>query len=141
MFIKVRQHRQLYLLLAHLKSQPLRLPHAFLVQAMPSLAINWEHILIVISILSMFLGNLLAIAQSNLKRLLAYSSIAHIGYTLLGVLAGPYSSQGYSAAMFYISTYVLVAAGAFAIIAIMSRAGLEFDRLQDNRGLNARNPW
>jgi NADH-quinone oxidoreductase subunit N len=110
-----------------------------LVQAMPSLQVNWEHVLMVIAILSMFLGNLLAIAQSNLKRMLAYSSIAHIGYTLLGILAGPNSSEGYSAAMFYISTYVLVAAGAFAIIAIMSRDGIEFDKLDDYRGLNARN--
>lgn len=112
-----------------------------LVQAMPSLAVNWVQILIVISILSMFFGNLLAIAQYNLKRMLAYSSIAHIGYTLLGIIAGPNSSQGYSAAMFYISTYVLVVAGAFAIIALMSRDGEEFDRLEDYRGLNARNPW
>lgn len=112
-----------------------------LVQALPSLQSQWELILIVISILSMFFGNLLAIAQTNLKRMLAYSSIAHIGYALLGILAGPNSSQGYSAAMFYISTYVLVAAGAFAIIAIMSREGFEFDKLNDYRGLNARNPW
>lgn len=112
-----------------------------LVQALPSLQGYWQPILIVISVLSMFLGNLLAIAQSNLKRMLAYSSIAHIGYTLLGIIAGPNSSEGYSAAMFYISTYVLVAAGAFAIIAIMSRAGVELDKLDDYRGLNARNPW
>lgn len=112
-----------------------------LVQAMPSLQTDWIQILIVVSILSMFFGNLLAIAQTNLKRLLAYSSISHIGYTLLGILAGPDSTNGYSAAMFYIATYVLVAAGAFAIIAIMSRDGVEFDRLEDYRGLNARNPW
>ncbi|MBV9575337.1 MAG: NADH-quinone oxidoreductase subunit NuoN [Gammaproteobacteria bacterium] len=112
-----------------------------LVQAMPSLHVNWEHMLILISILSMFFGNLLAIAQTNLKRMLAYSSIAHIGYTLLGLIAGPDSTQGYSAAMFYISTYVLVAAGAFAIIAIMGRGGVEFDKLDDYRGLNARSPW
>ncbi len=111
-----------------------------LVQAMPSLHVDWEAMLIVISILSMFLGNLLAIAQTNLKRMLAYSSIAHIGYTLLGIIAGPDSAQGYSAAMFYISTYVLVAAGGFAIITIMSR-DREFDKLEDYRGLNARNPW
>lgn len=113
----------------------------FLVQAMPSVEVSWEHVLIVVSILSMFFGNVLAIAQSNLKRMFAYSSIAHIGYTLLGILAGPDSSQGYSAAMFYISTYVLVAAGAFAIITIMSREGVDFDKLDDYRGLNARNPW
>lgn len=112
-----------------------------LVQAVPSLQVSWEHILIVIAILSMFFGNVVAIAQYNLKRMLAYSSIAHIGYTLLGILAGPNSSQGYSAAMFYISTYVLVAVGAFAIIAIMSRDGVEYDKLEDYRGLNARNPW
>src|SRR4029079_8491664 len=100
-----------------------------------SLQLNWSQILIVISILSMFLGNLLAIAQTNLKRMLAYSSIAHIGYTLLGVLAGPYSSEGYSAAMFYISTYVLVVAGGFAIITIMSREGIDYDELEDYRGL------
>src|SRR3990167_4159458 len=112
-----------------------------LVQAMPSLHLNWEHILIVISILSMCFGNVLAIAQSNLKRMLAYSSIAHIGYTLLGILVGPIASQGYSAALFYIATYVLVAAGAFAIIAIMIKDGIELDQLSDYRGLNARNPW
>jgi len=112
-----------------------------LVQAMPSMHVSWEHMLIVISILSMFFGNVLAIVQTNLKRMLAYSSIAHIGYTLLGVIAGPNSSAGYSAAMFYITTYVLVAAGAFAIITIMSRDGVEYDKLEDYRGLNARNPW
>lgn len=112
-----------------------------LVEAMPSLQGSWENILIVISVLSMFFGNILAIAQTNLKRMLAYSSIAHIGYTLLGIIAGPNSSQGYSAAMFYIATYVLVAAGAFAVIAIMSKDGVEIDELDDYRGLNARNPW
>ena len=112
-----------------------------LVVAMPSLQIYWVQILIVISVLSMLSGNLLAIAQTNIKRMLAYSSIAHIGYTLLGIIAGPNSTLGYSAAMFYIATYVLVAAGAFAIITIMSRNGVEMDKLSDYRGLNARNPW
>jgi NADH-quinone oxidoreductase subunit N len=112
-----------------------------LVQAMPTLQADWIQILIAVSVLSMFFGNVVAIAQSNLKRMLAYSSISHIGYTLLGVLAGPNSSNGYSAAMFYISTYVLVAAGAFAIIAILSRQGVDVDNLDDYRGLNARNPW
>ncbi len=112
-----------------------------LVQAMPSLQVPWEQILIVASILSMFFGNVLAIAQSNLKRMFAYSSIAHIGYTLLGVIAGPDSTNGYSAAMFYIATYVLVVTGGFAIIALLSRHGMEFDKLSDYRGLNARSPW
>jgi len=112
-----------------------------LVEAMPSVNAAWQNVLIVVSILSMFGGNVLAIAQSNIKRMLAYSSIAHIGYTLLGVLAGPQSSTGYSAAMFYITTYVIVAAGAFAIIALLSHEGIELDKLDDYRGLNARHPW
>lgn len=112
-----------------------------LVDALPSLQIQWEHFLVVIAVLSMLMGNVLAIAQTNIKRMLAYSSIAHIGYMLLGVIAGPNSQQGYSAAMFYITTYVIVAAGAFAIIGFMSKSGIELDQLDDYRGLNARNPW
>lgn len=110
-------------------------------QALPDLHIAWEQILIVIAMLSMFFGNLLAIAQTNVKRMLAYSSIAHVGYTALGIIAGPQSLHGYSAALFYITTYVLVAAGAFGIIAILSRAGIELEQLTDLRGLNARSPW
>lgn len=112
-----------------------------LVEALPSVQVQWEHMLIVVALLSMFFGNVLAIAQTNIKRMLAYSSIAHIGYTLLGLIAGPHSTEGYSAAMFYISTYVIVAAGAFAIISVLSRSGMEFEQLNDYRGLNARNPW
>lgn len=112
-----------------------------LAQALPELHIAWEQILIIVAVLSMFMGNLLAIAQSNIKRMLAYSSIAHVGYTLLGIIAGPYSASGYSAAMFYIATYVLVAAGAFGILAILSRSGVEVEQLDDLRGLNARSPW
>ncbi|HVY52992.1 MAG TPA: NADH-quinone oxidoreductase subunit NuoN [Gammaproteobacteria bacterium] len=112
-----------------------------LAHAVPEMHVAWQQILVVISVLSMFFGNVLAIAQTNIKRMLAYSSIAHIGYTLLGIIAGPASNNGYSAAMFYVSTYVLVAAGAFAVVAILSRAGVELDRLEDYRGLNARSPW
>jgi NADH-quinone oxidoreductase subunit N len=112
-----------------------------LVEALPSMHIAWENILTVVSVLSMFGGNVLAIAQTNIKRMLAYSSIAHIGYSLLGILAGPNSINGYSAAMFYISTYVIVAAGAFAVIALLSKQGVELDQLEDYRGLNARSPW
>jgi NADH-quinone oxidoreductase subunit N len=112
-----------------------------LVEAMPSITGVWQHVLVVVAILSMFAGNVLAIAQSNIKRMLAYSSIAHMGYTLLGVLAGPGSTLGYSAAMFYIVTYVIVAAGAFGIIALLSKNGVELDHLDDYRGLNTRSPW
>jgi NADH-quinone oxidoreductase subunit N len=112
-----------------------------LVEALPNAQVQWIKVLIVIAVLSMFSGNLLAIAQTNIKRMLAYSSIAHIGYMLLGIIAGPNSAEGYSAAMFYIATYVIVAVGAFAIIALLSKSGVEFDQLEDFRGLNARNPW
>lgn len=112
-----------------------------LVEALPSLTVSWQQVLIAVSLLSMFAGNVMAIAQTNIKRMLAYSSIAHIGYTLLGILAGPSSTQGYSAAMFYIATYVIVAAGAFAIIAVLSTQEIELDQLEDYRGLNARSPW
>jgi len=110
-----------------------------LTQMLPSLQASWSQIIIVISILSMGFGNLLAIAQANLKRMLAYSSIAHVGYTLLGVLVG--TTSGYSAALFYITTYAIVAAGVFAIIVIMTDKGVELENLEDYRGLNARNPW
>lgn len=112
-----------------------------LVEALPALQVEWEHFLMVVALLSMFFGNLLAIAQSNIKRMLAYSSIAHIGYMLLGILAGPNSTLGYSAAMFYIATYVIAAAGSFAIIGYLSRTGVDMDQLDDYRGLNVRNPW
>ena len=104
-----------------------------------TLQTNWIPILIILSILSMLLGNLLAIAQTNFKRMLAYSSIAHIGYTLLGFLSG--TSSGYAAALFYLITYVLVAAGAFAIITLLSQHGVELEQLADYRGLNATHPW
>lgn len=112
-----------------------------LVEATPTMNAMWSSILVIVAILSMFSGNLLAIAQTNIKRMLAYSSIAHMGYALLGVVAGPHSTTGYSAAMFYIATYVIVAAGAFAIIALLSKQGIELDQLEHYRGLNARNPW
>lgn len=112
-----------------------------LVEGLSSMQIEWQFILVCVAVLSMFGGNVLAIAQTNIKRMLAYSSIAHMGYALLGIIAGPDSVDGYSAAMFYIATYVVVAAGAFAVIAIMSDEGVELDQLEDYRGLNARNPW
>ena len=109
--------------------------------ALLATASQWQQVLIVAAILSMFAGNLMAIAQTSMKRMLAYSSIAHMGYVLLGVIAGPVAPLGYSAAMFYIATYVIVAAGAFAIIALLSQKGQRFESLEDFRGLNARHPW
>jgi NADH-quinone oxidoreductase subunit N len=123
------------------KIAALTITFRILAEAMPNLTVQWNQIIMVVAILSMFSGNLLAIAQTNIKRMLAYSSIAHMGYALLGMVAGPRDPQGYSAAMFYIATYVLVAAGGFAIVAILSKKGTEFEELSDYQGLNARNPW
>ncbi len=101
----------------------------------------WTSLLTIVAMLSMFSGNVLAIAQTNIKRMLAYSSIAHMGYALLGIIAGSASANGYSAAFFYMVTYVLVAAGAFAVIGLLSSRGIELNKLEDYRGLNARHPW
>ncbi len=100
---------------------------------------DWSQMLVVLSVLSIAIGNIVAIAQANLKRMLAYSTISHIGYILLGLLAG--SSQGYQAAMFYMISYVLVAAGAFGMILLLARQSFEADKLDDFKGLNARSPW
>src|SRR5450631_3344220 len=100
---------------------------------------DWSQMLVVLAVLSMAIGNIVAIAQSNLKRMLAYSTISHMGYVLLGILAG--TAQGYQAAMFYMISYVLVAAGAFGMILLLARQGFEADKLEDFKGLFARSPW
>jgi NADH-quinone oxidoreductase subunit N len=100
---------------------------------------DWSQMLVVLAVLSMAIGNIVAIAQSNLKRMLAYSTISHVGYILLGILAG--TAQGYQAAMFYMISYVIVAAGAFGMILLLARQGFEADKIVDFRGLNARSPW
>ena len=100
---------------------------------------DWSQMLVVLAVLSMAIGNLVAIAQSNLKRMLAYSTISHVGYVLLGILSG--TAQGYQASMFYMISYVLVAAGAFGMILLLARHGFEADKIVDFRGLNARSPW
>jgi NADH-quinone oxidoreductase subunit N len=99
----------------------------------------WSQMLVVLAVLSMAIGNIVAIAQSNLKRMLAYSTISHVGYVLLGILSG--TAQGYQAAMFYMISYVLVAAGSFGMILLLARQGFEADKLEDFKGLNARSPW
>jgi NADH-quinone oxidoreductase subunit N len=100
---------------------------------------DWSQMLVVLSVLSIAIGNVVAISQTNLKRMLAYSTISHVGYILLGILSG--SAQGYQAAMFYMVTYVVVACGAFGMILLLARQGFEADRLVDFKGLNARSPW
>jgi NADH-quinone oxidoreductase subunit N len=108
-------------------------------EALGSSQQDWSQMLVVLSVLSMAIGNIVAIAQSNLKRMLAYSTISHVGYVILGILAG--TAQGYQAAMFYMISYVIVAAGAFGMILLLARQGFEADKLEDFKGLNARSPW
>jgi NADH-quinone oxidoreductase subunit N len=108
-------------------------------EALGSAQADWSQMLVVLAVLSMAIGNVVAIAQSNLKRMLAYSTISHVGYVILGILAG--TEQGYQAAMFYIISYVIVAAGAFGMILLLGRQGFEADKLVDFKGLNDRSPW
>jgi NADH-quinone oxidoreductase subunit N len=110
-----------------------------LVDAMPALQGQWQQILIAMAVLSMGLGNFAAIVQANIKRMLAYSSIAHMGYMILGVIAA--TNQGYAAATFYIITYSLMTLGSFGLLVLMSRAGYEVENIADFKGLNGRNPW
>ena len=110
-----------------------------LVNGMEPLVADWQGMLVVLSVVSMVLGNLVAIAQTNLKRMLAYSTISHMGFVLLGVLAG--SLNGYASAMFYVLVYVLTALAGFGVILLLSREGFESEELEDLKGLNRRNPW
>lgn len=110
-----------------------------LVDGLIGLQGEWQEILILLAILSLATGNLIAIAQANIKRMLAYSAISHIGFLLLGVLSG--TDVGYAASMFYAITYVLMGLGGFGMVILLSRAGFEADKLDDYKGLNQRSPW
>ena len=110
-----------------------------LVDGMSGMVEQWRPMLIVLAVLSMAIGNVVAIAQTNIKRMLAYSTISHVGFILLGVLAG--TVQGYQAAMFYTLTYVLTAVGSFGVILLLSRQGFESDALDDFKGLAKKSPW
>ncbi len=110
-----------------------------LVDGLPGLQGDWAAMLIILSVLSMGVGNIIAIAQTNLKRMLAYSTIAHVGFLFLGVIAG--SNAGYSASMFYIIVYAFMSLGGFAMIVLLGHAGFEADQIEDFKGLNDRNPW
>ncbi len=112
-----------------------------------ALTFNWQYMLVILSVLSMAIGNLAAIAQSNIKRMLAYSTISHMGFVLLGLLSGIVGGNAlsapdaYAAALFYAIVYVLMSLGAFGMVLLLSRAGFEAERIDDFKGLNARSPW
>jgi NADH-quinone oxidoreductase subunit N len=99
----------------------------------------WQQMLVVMAVASLAIGNLVAIVQTNLKRMLAYSTIGHMGFLLLGILAG--NLIGYGAGMFYVVVYMLMNLGAFGMILLLSRSGFEAENLDDFKGLNQRNPW
>ncbi len=110
-----------------------------LVDGMGGLHGDWQGMLVILAVLSMVVGNIFAIAQYNIKRMLAYSTISHVGFLLLGILAG--TSEGYSAAMFYAIVYAITAIGAFGIVIMLSRNGFEAEDLHDYKGLHERSPW
>jgi NADH-quinone oxidoreductase subunit N len=110
-----------------------------LVQALPTLAVDWQQMLMIMAVLSILIGNITAIAQTNLKRMLAYSTISHIGFVLYGLMSA--TMNGFIFAMFYVVSYVLMTLAGFGIILLLSRPGFEADKLDDLKGLNQRSPW
>jgi len=110
-----------------------------LVNSLQAFQSEWQLLLTIIAVLSMGVGNIAAIAQSNLKRMLAYSAIAHVGFLLLGLLAGP--GAGYGAALIYTLIYSAMALGIFGIILALSSSGVACDTLSDLRGLGTHRPW
>ena len=118
-----------------------------LVNGLFDLAEQWQAMLIFLAVASIILGNLVAVAQTNLKRMLAYSAISHMGFMLLGLLAGVvdgdprYAGTAYGAAMFYVVTYVLMSLASFGMIMLLARSGFEAEEIDDFKGLNKRSPW
>ena len=110
-----------------------------LVEGMGGMAADWQEMLIIIAVLSMLVGNFAAIAQTNIKRMLAYSTISHMGFMLLGIISA--DNNGYSSAMFYMIVYVVITLGTFGMIMLLSRKEYEVEKIDDFKGLNKRSPW
>jgi NADH-quinone oxidoreductase subunit N len=110
-----------------------------LIEALGGLQTDWGEILVILSVLSLAIGNVVAIAQQNIKRMLAYSTISHVGFIFLGLLAG--TEQGYASAMFYAVVYALMSAGAFGVLLLVSTKGQDVQQLDDLKGLSDRDPW
>jgi len=113
--------------------------YRLLANALPSLGESWSVMLGMLAVASMGVGNVFALAQQNLKRMLAYSTISHMGFLLMGMVAA--RSSGYAAATFYAVTYSLATAAAFGAMLALRRSGMEIERVDDLRGLNAQHPW
>ncbi|CDG83953.1 NADH-quinone oxidoreductase subunit NuoN [Janthinobacterium agaricidamnosum] len=118
-----------------------------LVEGLLPMAKDWQQMLMILAVMSLAIGNLTAIAQTNLKRMLAYSTIAQMGFVLLGLMAGTVggvttgAANAYSSAMYYIIAYVLTTLGSFGVIMLLARAGFEAEELADFKGLAKRSPW
>jgi NADH-quinone oxidoreductase subunit N len=117
-----------------------------LVEGLMPLAFDWQQMLTVLAVMSLLVGNLAAIAQTNLKRMLAFSTISQMGFMLLGLLAGVVqgdsanAANAYGSSMFYVVTYVLTTLGTFGVILLLSRKGFESENIADLAGLNQRSP-
>jgi NADH-quinone oxidoreductase subunit N len=118
-----------------------------LVEGLLPLAFDWQNMLIVLAVASLAIGNITGVVQTNFKRLLAYSTVSHMGFLLLGMLSGvsagkpDLTAQAYSASMFYAITYVLTALGAFGVILLLARKGYEAEEIADLKGLSKKSPW
>lgn len=110
-----------------------------LVDGLSDLQVEWSQMLVVLAVASMAIGNIVAIAQTNFKRMLAYSTISHVGFILLGILSG--TDTGFAAAMFYTLTYSITASVAFGVLLLLNRKGFEAENIADLSGLNDANPW
>jgi len=110
-----------------------------LVQGLHPLAMDWQDMLVLMAVLSIIIGNFSAIVQTNLKRMLAYSTISHVGFILFGMMSA--NANGFASSFFYISAYVLMSIAGFGIILLLSRQGFEAEEINDLKGLNQRHPW
>ncbi|MER0216655.1 MAG: NADH-quinone oxidoreductase subunit NuoN [Nitrosomonas sp.] len=110
-----------------------------LVEGMGEMVSDWQGMLVILAVLSMAVGNIAAIAQTNIKRMLAYSTISHMGFLLLGFISADFN--GYSSALFYVIAYVLMTLGTFAMIMLLCRNGFEAENIDDFKGLSRRSPW
>ena len=110
-----------------------------LTKALVAFSVQWSEVLMVLAIISIFIGNIVALVQSNLKRMFAYSTISHVGFIFLGL--SMLDSIGYAAAMYYVLVYVIMSVGGFGIIMLLSQKGKEFQEIKDLSGLNKRNAW
>ncbi len=110
-----------------------------LANGLQGMTADWQQMLVVLAVASLLVGNVVAIAQTNLKRMLAYSTISHMGFLVIGIAAG--TDNGYGSALFYAISYALMTLGSFGMILLLSRAGFEAENLDDFRGLNQKSKW